>query len=198
MTIEPDWGPFGHIRAADDDRDAVMQILHQAFSEGRITVEEHTERTDAALNSKTYDDLFELTADLIPQRPTPRRTPSRTGNRRIPPPELEPINAVLCEVQRAGPYRISHNTRISAFMGTVHIDLSEAVFSEQVVTFDLNPSMSAIKITVPRGVGIRDETTKSWSDVSARSLTREPGPGQPTVLLRGALAMSQLKLRVSR
>lgn len=198
MSIEPERVPPGGIRAADKDRDAVMQILHEAFSEGRITSEEHAERTDAALNSKTYDDLFKLTADLIPQpaaRPGPRQP---TGYRQISATELGPVHAVLAEVQRAGPYRINAHTKISAFMGTVHIDLSEAVFTAPVVEFELNPSLSEIKITVPRGVGVRDETTKSMSDVNARSLAREAQPGKPTLVLRGALALSQLKLRVSR
>lgn len=198
MNAQPDRGPPGNIRAADDDRDAVVQILQQAFSEGRITGEEHTERTEAALNSKTYDDLFRLTADLIPHPPARPKAPASTGYRQISAPELGPINAILCEVQRAGPYRVTGYTRISAFMGAVHVDLSEANFNQPVVEFDLNPSLSEIKITVPRGMGVRDETTKSMSDVHARSLARQAQDGQPTLLLRGSLAMSQLKLRVSR
>jgi hypothetical protein len=172
--------------------------LHQAVGEGRITTAEHLERTDAARASKTYDDLFKLTADLIPQPSTARQPARPVRYRELPPVELEPINAVLCEVDRAGPYRIRSYTRISAFMGTVSLDLSEATFDTAVAEFDLTPTMSNVKITVPRGLGVRDETTKSLSDVNARSLARQAQPGQPTLVLRGALALSQLRLRVSR
>ncbi|HEY6791036.1 MAG TPA: DUF1707 domain-containing protein, partial [Trebonia sp.] len=37
-----------HIRASDHDRDAVVATLRDAFSEGRLTLDEFQERTTAA------------------------------------------------------------------------------------------------------------------------------------------------------
>ena len=45
-----------------------MQLLQAAYAEGRITYSEHEERI-AALRAKTFDELEELTADLIPVAP---------------------------------------------------------------------------------------------------------------------------------
>ena len=39
----------GSYRASDADRDQVAEVLHTAYAEGRITLEEHDERTQAVL-----------------------------------------------------------------------------------------------------------------------------------------------------
>src|SRR6516162_8498292 len=52
------------IRASDRERDNVVDVLRDAYTEGRLTLEEFDERTSAAYASKTWGDLRELTADL--------------------------------------------------------------------------------------------------------------------------------------
>lgn len=58
----------GMMRASDADRDAVVDVLRDAYTAGRLTLEEFGERTSAAYAGKTWSDLRELTADL-PERP---------------------------------------------------------------------------------------------------------------------------------
>jgi Domain of unknown function (DUF1707) len=52
------------IRASDKERESVVDVLRDAYTDGRLTLEEFEERTSAAYASKTWDDLRELTADL--------------------------------------------------------------------------------------------------------------------------------------
>jgi len=52
------------IRASDKERDSVVDVLRDAYTDGRLTLEEFDERTSAAYASKTWGDLRELTADL--------------------------------------------------------------------------------------------------------------------------------------
>jgi hypothetical protein len=58
-----------HIRASDHDRDAVVETLRDAFSEGRLTLDEFQERTTAAYAGRTWGDLRQLTTDLPVQPP---------------------------------------------------------------------------------------------------------------------------------
>ncbi len=58
-----------HIRASDHDRDAVVTTLRDAFSEGRLTLDEFQERTTAAYAGRTWGDLRGLTTDL-PMQPS--------------------------------------------------------------------------------------------------------------------------------
>ena len=52
------------IRASDKERESVVDVLRDAYTEGRLTLEEFEERTSAAYASKTWPDLRELTGDL--------------------------------------------------------------------------------------------------------------------------------------
>lgn len=52
------------IRASDADRDAVVERLRRALSQGRLTVAEFDERTAAAYAARTHGDLEVLTRDL--------------------------------------------------------------------------------------------------------------------------------------
>ncbi|MGH3198262.1 MAG: DUF1707 SHOCT-like domain-containing protein [Streptosporangiaceae bacterium] len=72
------------IRASDQERESVVDVLRDAYTDGRLTLEEFEERTSAAYASRTWPDLRELTADLpvepvlgagLPQR-QPRPQPA--------------------------------------------------------------------------------------------------------------------------
>lgn len=52
------------VRASDADRDAVVERLRRALSQGRLTLAEFDERAAAAYAAKTHGDLAELTRDL--------------------------------------------------------------------------------------------------------------------------------------
>ena len=52
------------IRASDADREAVVATLREAFTDGRLTLDEFDERMAAAYAGRTWGDLRGLTADL--------------------------------------------------------------------------------------------------------------------------------------
>jgi DUF1707 SHOCT-like domain len=71
------------IRASDQDRDVVVAVLRDAYTAGRLTLEEFDERTSAAYASRTWGELRKLTEDLpaqpilgsdVPGRPLPAPT----------------------------------------------------------------------------------------------------------------------------
>ena len=69
-------------RASDADRDRVAALLRDAHAEGRLDIDELTERLDATYASRTYGELAALTQDL----------PVR-GDRPPPVPAPEPMPA---------------------------------------------------------------------------------------------------------
>jgi hypothetical protein len=58
-----------HIRASDHDRDVVVATLRDAFSEGRLTLDEFQDRMAVAYAGRTWGDLRKLTTDLPVQPP---------------------------------------------------------------------------------------------------------------------------------
>ena len=63
-------GEPGKMRAADADRDRVVEVLSMAYSEGRLTKDEYDGRLENALSARTYADLDQLVTDLPVARAT--------------------------------------------------------------------------------------------------------------------------------
>jgi hypothetical protein len=84
------------VRASDDDRDRVLDMLKTAFVQGRLTKGELDVRVGQALTSRTWADLAALTTD-IPAWPIPRlvHRPARTPDR---PSALAVARAVACAI----------------------------------------------------------------------------------------------------
>jgi hypothetical protein len=54
----------GSIRASDNDRETFVTALREAYTEGRLTLDEFEERTSAAYAARTWGELRDLTSDL--------------------------------------------------------------------------------------------------------------------------------------
>jgi hypothetical protein len=67
------------MRAADADRDRVVEFLQHAYSEGRLSKDEYDARMGRALAARTYADLDQLVADLPAARPPAVATVTRTN-----------------------------------------------------------------------------------------------------------------------
>jgi hypothetical protein len=72
------------IRASDRDRDAVVATLRDAYTAGRLTLEEFDERTTAAYASKTWGELRRLTEDLPSQPILGADVPGRRTGMDVP------------------------------------------------------------------------------------------------------------------
>jgi hypothetical protein len=55
----------GHIRASDADREQVIEVLKDAFVQGRLTRDELSVRAGLALVARTYAELSVITADIL-------------------------------------------------------------------------------------------------------------------------------------
>jgi len=96
---DPGWG----MRASDREREAIVAVLRDAYTVGRLTLEEFDERTSAAYAGNTWGELRVLTADLpgppAPPQPVPDNPLVMTGRvapvmRPGPRPRLWPITLV--------------------------------------------------------------------------------------------------------
>ena len=62
-------------RVADADRDRTVTQLRENVVEGRLTLDEFSERVGSALQARTRGDLVAVMADLPEARPTAERLP---------------------------------------------------------------------------------------------------------------------------
>jgi hypothetical protein len=78
----------GVIRASDYDRESAVEVLRDAYTAGRLNLDEFDERTTAAYAARTWGDLRELTSDL-PADPT------LGADLKLPAPKPELVDAPL-------------------------------------------------------------------------------------------------------
>jgi hypothetical protein len=108
------------IRASDDDREKFVTALREAYTEGRLTLDEFDERTSAAYSARTWGDLRTLTEDLPSppvlgpqQQDTPPSVllPGMRSARELdagdlrPTPPLPPMSRVSPDLMRTTPRR---------------------------------------------------------------------------------------------
>lgn len=185
-------------RASDADRDQVTEVLHAAYAEGRLTIAEHSERTDAALDAKTLGDLLALTEDLVPTNG--RQLAAVDAEQSLivvtqgATDEADKITAVLATVKRVGPWRIRRRSTVNSLMGSVYLDLTQATFDADVVEVSATNVMAELTIRVPPGTVVRDEVANVLGESSVKGVG-DPDSRMPTLVIRGTNIMGEVKVR---
>ncbi|KAA9151782.1 DUF1707 domain-containing protein [Amycolatopsis acidicola] len=179
------------MRASNDDRERVAQILHNALSEGRITVQELEERLDTVYAAKTLDDLKPPIADLPGVTPgtAVEAAPSHEVDKRIGGvPGSQASIAVMSGASRKGNWVVPPSHTSFAFWGGVDFDLRDARFAERHSTITAVAIMGGIEIVVPddivvdvNGIGFMGAfETEDRGPVAAA-----PPPGAPVLKVTG-------------
>jgi len=182
----------GHLRASDRDRDQVTEVLHAAYAEGKIDFDEHTERTAAALNARTFDDLTALTSDLVPTLPAvpePARVPGVYGGD-----EPDRVTAMLADTKRSGPWQVRRITQANVILGSVTLDLTEATFPAREIEVNCTQFLGQITIRVPLGTTVRIEAANVLGDSSIKRIG-EPDRAMPTVVVKGTNILGEISVR---
>jgi hypothetical protein len=136
-------------RASDQERDAVLQRVQQAFAEGRLDDAEFDERMRATLVARTHADLDALVTDLPAQAPVPG-PPAEAGR---PGPGRLAI-ALKSPIRRAGRWRVPDRYTTLVYKGSGWLDLRAAELSGPVTTFLTVAYKSRVTILVPPGVRV--------------------------------------------
>ena len=121
----------------------MITLLSEAAADGRLTMSEHAERSEAALAARTLGDLTRLTADLtVPSGQPIRLYPKRT------------VTAAFARERREGRWVVPDVLPVTAFFGNVVLDLRDAVFQSKRVTVYATAVAGQIRLIVPAGVAV--------------------------------------------
>jgi hypothetical protein len=170
------------MRASDQDRDAVVLRLQEAFADGRLDDEEFDQRTRAALTARLSSQLAPLTEDLPAAAGAPRQvatTTARHGPGRF-------AVAYKSSIRRGGRWRVPERFRAVVYKGSGHIDLRAAELTSPVTTVYAIAYKSRIDVLVPLGVRVDLEgfgVSKGWS--AAEDLESRLPADAPIVHVRG-------------
>ncbi|WP_407913618.1 DUF1707 domain-containing protein [Kitasatospora sp. NE20-6] len=189
------------LRVSDADREQVADLLRDAYAEGRLTVDEHAERIEAAYTAKTFGDLAPLTRDLpAAGRPFPAEKPAVRHERPPLPParqEAPTMVAVFGGAERKGRWRVGSHLRAVAVFGGVDIDLTDAVFESPEVVIEVVAVFGGVDIKVPENVSLHGTGVGIFGGFSVREQT-SADPYAPVVRVKGAAVFGGCDARPRR
>lgn len=119
------------MRASDADRDRVVEVLRDAARDGRLTADEFDERLEAALSSRTLDELAVLTADLTGQ-------PGRSGAATVQAEDVIRIGKRGGSVRRCGRWVVPRRLELRSSWCNVVLDFTDAVMTRDTLRIDMD------------------------------------------------------------
>ncbi len=159
------------LRASDSERDETIERLTAAVGEGRLTLEEYSERSETALSSGTLAELRHLTADL-PQA-TPPRTLAALGS------EAQ-ITAILGNESRKGHWTVPSHLKVRSVLGDCHLELQQANLQASVTTIEASAWFGSVTIFVPEGIEVH-LSGRSVLGAKSSELSGTVPPGAPVL-----------------
>jgi len=180
--------PAGGIRASDAERDATVERLSRAAGDGRVTLEEFSQRMEQATAAKTRADLDRLVADLPAE-------PAAAGAPAAPAPATWHVSPVG-GLRVSGPWRMARHVIVASIVGGTWLDLSEAQLAAPEVTLTTVSLAGGTRIIVPPGIRVE---ASGFSLVGGTRVEGgpEPGPGAPTVYIRAFSLVGGVRIQRS-
>ncbi|QOC91305.1 DUF1707 SHOCT-like domain-containing protein [Micromonospora craniellae] len=176
------------LRVSDREREEVVNLLGKAVTEGRITLDEYSERAGAAHASQTRGELARLTTDLPDGRPA-----STAGAL----PVTEKLLAVFGNDVRAGAWQAPESIEARAVFGDCRIELHQAQLSSRVTRIEAEAIFGNVTIVVPEGTDVRLTGSAILGERKSK-LTGPVTPGAPVIEVHCRAILGDVTVRAPR
>ena len=163
MSPDGSTGP----RLSDADRDRVVEVLKRSCGDGRLTLDDFSERVGAAYQAVSLGDIPPLLGD-IPHPFGPDFAGVLGGEiDHLSAPVTPPVPdaaidhkttrwtvSIMGGSQRRGRWRLREKTNAIAIMGGCHLDMRRAEVEGPIVNINAIAIMGGIDIIVPEGIDV--------------------------------------------
>lgn len=173
---------YGAVTAlvAEADRDLAVQLIQEAYAQGRLTSGELELRLEGALTATAPEQLEPFVADL-------------PGG---PPDDTVELGSAGGRIVRTGDWRVPRLLRVHSKYGGVRLDLSQAFIARPLADIELSLAYGSALIILPRGASANtDGVHTSWGKITTK--VRAYG-GHPHLRVTGELGHGHLTIRHPR
>jgi DUF1707 SHOCT-like domain len=167
----------------EDDRRRATEFVKELYVAGEIDADGLDTGISGVLAARSEAELAEVVRSL----PAPVALTSR--ERRLAEP-LE-IHSGLGRLRLAGKWQVARETHVSADLGSIRLDLTEAEFDDHVIDLHIYTGWGSITIIVPPGMGVQVIRHRGGVD----SRLDPPVPGLPLVRLDVTTNIGRVHLR---
>jgi Domain of unknown function (DUF1707)/Cell wall-active antibiotics response 4TMS YvqF len=187
-------GDPSRMRISDADRHRVAEVLREAAGEGRLDLDELDERLELTFAAKTYADLVPITADLHAAHPAPSSPVPRAGG--VPAVGHASSTAIMGECKRRGVWHVPAHHAAFSLMGSITLDLRQAVLSARETVINASAIMGDVKIIIPAHMHAIVDGTPIMGDYGQGKdkVAADLGPDSPTIRVRGLALMGSVQV----
>ena len=159
------------ILAGDAEREQSTELLSRAVVEGRLTLEEFSDRVERAQAARTRNELATLTQDL-PAAPRP------AASTELAAPQQRHV-AFCSRLVRSGPWELAARSEFRSIFGTITLDLSQARLPGSEVDLEIFNLFGTVTVIVPESVDVSLTGGGMFASQVIQPHTAPPVPGAP-------------------
>jgi len=178
------------LRASDADRERVVAVLAEAAGDGRLTLDEHTERVHRAYSARTLGELAGLTEDLVEPSAQPLRLDASRS-----------VAALFTTQRREGRWVMPDRLVVTVVGGHVVLDLREALLQGLHTIVHATLIGGHLHLLVPEGVRVAVVNARHPGRVGS-DLEPRPAPpavpGSPLVEVRAFTVAGRVRVQMPR
>jgi hypothetical protein len=185
------------IRVSDADRERYIATLRTHCADGRLSLDEFSDRIERVYSSTSQAELDGVVADL----PVAWHSPVRAHN------AVETVRntirsrkwhvAVFGETVRKGGYRLDTDTAAVAVFGECTLDLSRATFAHHDNRIDAVAVFGEVTVIVPPDVDVTLEGVSIFGEKRLEGDDRSVAGG-PTLIVRAVATFGEVRVRRSK
>ena len=194
MSLEGFGGHTPEIRASDAEREYVVDVLRAHCSEGRIDLDEFSERINRVYAARTIGELADITSDLpVPTSQSGMATAGDDTSRTRK--AVRWTVAVMSGAVRKGRWRVEGETTVIACMGGANIDLRDAEIHGDEITIRCFAIMGGIEVIVPEGIAVNVAGIPFMGGFDDKTADVPVLPGSPVVKVTGLALMGGVDVK---
>ncbi len=165
------------------NRETVVETLQRAAADGRLPLQDFSERVGTALAAQARDQLEAATAGLKAAPPV--------GSA----PAVSSITTFFGNRRQAGRWRLPGTLYARALFGDLHLDLREAIIHDDVVEISATTLCGNLCVDVPEGVEVELTGFDVLGDRELRLAPVPRHPGTPLIRVRAHGVLGDVYVR---
>jgi hypothetical protein len=187
--------PMQHgMRVSERDREIAARQLNDAYADGRLSLDESTERIAQVQDAVYQADLAALVQDLPPlaQAPVRQQAPAPRANSGSSP--IDWVISLFGDARRQGRWTAPERIICITPFGDVKFDYRDATFAGAASCVIHITIFGDTKIDVPPGVRVGRQAFTIFGDQDGGDMESDD-PAAPTIRLRHFSIFGDLKIR---
>jgi hypothetical protein len=161
------------ILASDAERERSIALLRDAVGEGRLNLEEFSDRAGLVYAARTDQDLARLVRDL----------PGELARFVSPATGPEAHMAFCSHLVRSGPWSLPSRSSWRSIFGTIDLDLRHARLASRETTLKVSNLFGTVTVIVPEGIEVVVRGGGLFASQKIESPERLPIAGGPKVTI---------------